>query len=115
MAEGIDWLDDSTPFSTRFGVRYHGAHSALARANAVFLQGCGLPQTWAGAPQWRILEPCFGLGVNFLATWAAWRADPERPTLLHFVSTEAWPVSAADLLRATSVHPELAPLAQALH
>ena len=48
-------------------------------------------------------------------TWAAWRADPQRPTLLHFVSTEAWPVSAADLLRATSVHPELAPLAEALH
>ena len=39
----------------------------------------------------------------------------QRPRLLHFISTEAWPVSAADLLRAASAHPALAPLAQELH
>ncbi len=41
-------------------------------------------------------------------------ADPQRPTLLHFVSLEAWPVSADDLLRAATRHPELQPLAQEL-
>lgn len=115
MSEPIDWLPDGTPYSPRFGDRYHSENGGLDQARRVFLHGCGLPEAWAGQSQWRILETGFGFGLNFLVTWAAWRADPERPTLLHFVSTEAWPVSAADLLRATSVHPELAPLAEALH
>ena len=51
--------------------------SALVQAQAVFLQGCGLPAAWAATPRWRILETDFGLGLNFLATWAAWRADPQ--------------------------------------
>ena len=115
MSEPIDWLPDGTPYSPRFGDRYHSENGGLDQARRVFLHGCGLPEAWAGQSQWRILETGFGFGLNFLVTWAAWRTDPERPTLLHFVSTEAWPVSAADLLRATSVHPDLAPLAEALH
>jgi tRNA 5-methylaminomethyl-2-thiouridine biosynthesis bifunctional protein len=115
MTEPIEWLPDGTPYSPRFGDRYHSENGGLTQARRVFLHGCGLPEAWAGQPQWRILETGFGFGLNFLVTWAAWRADPARPTLLHFVSTEAWPVSAADLLRATSTHPELAPLAEALH
>lgn len=115
MSEPIDWLPDGTPYSPRFGDRYHSENGGLTQARRVFLHGCGLPEAWAGQSQWRILETGFGFGLNFLVTWAAWRADPQRPTLLHFVSTEAWPVSAGDLLRATSVHPELAPLAEALH
>ncbi len=115
MSEPVDWLPDGTPYSPRFGDRYHSENGGLTQARQVFLHGCGLPQAWAGLPQWRILETGFGFGLNFLVTWAAWRADPERPALLHFVSTEAWPVGAGDLLRATSTHPELAPLAQQLH
>ncbi|MBL8365725.1 MAG: FAD-dependent 5-carboxymethylaminomethyl-2-thiouridine(34) oxidoreductase MnmC [Comamonas sp.] len=115
MADGIDWLDDGTPYSKRFGDRYHGEQGALAQAQAVFLQGCGLPQAWAGARQWRILETGFGMGLNFLATWAAWRADAQRPQMLHFMSVEAWPVAASDLLRAAQCNPALEPLARQLH
>ncbi|MFY3385994.1 FAD-dependent 5-carboxymethylaminomethyl-2-thiouridine(34) oxidoreductase MnmC [Paracidovorax sp. MALMAid1276] len=115
MSEPVDWLPDGTPYSPRFGDRYHSENGGLTQARQVFLHGCGLPAAWAGQAQWRILETCFGFGLNFLVTWAAWRADPQRPTLLHFVSTEAWPVSADDLLRATAAHPDLAPLVQELH
>lgn len=115
MSEPIDWLPDGTPYSPRFGDRYHSENGGLDQARRVFLQGCSLPAAWAGQPQWRVLETGFGFGLNFLVTWAAWRADAQRPRLLHFVSTEAWPVSAADLLRATTAHPELAPLAEQLH
>jgi tRNA 5-methylaminomethyl-2-thiouridine biosynthesis bifunctional protein len=80
----------------------------------VFLQGCGLPAAWAGQAQWRILETGFGLGLNFLATWHAWRSDALRPRLLHFASVEAWPVAADDLLRSVAEHPELQPLAAEL-
>lgn len=78
------------------------------------MQGCGLPSAWAGQSQWRVLETGFGLGLNFLATWRAWLDDPQRCRLLHFVSLEAWPVSARDLLRSAAADPELAPLVQAL-
>lgn len=116
MAEPLQWLPDGTPYSARFGDRYHSsANAGLDQAEGVFLRGCGLPDAWAGQAQWRILETGFGLGLNFLVTWAAWRAHAQRPRLLHFVSTEAWPVNADDLLRAHAAHPQLAPLAQQLH
>ena len=118
MAEVIEWLDDGTatgaPYSPRFGDRYRSEQGGLAQARDVFLAGCGLPQAWAGQPQWRILETGFGLGLNFLVTWAAWKADPLRPQLLHFVSTEAYPASAQDVLRGASAHPALLPLATGL-
>ena len=70
-----------------------------------------LPRAWAGAAQWRILETGFGLGLNFLAAWRAWKDDPQRPRLLHFVSIEASPVSAQDL---QCGDPELQALAREL-
>lgn len=114
MPERIEWLDDGTPYSPRFGDRYRSELGGLAQSREVFLHGCGLPAAWAGQPQWRILETGFGLGLNFLVTWQAWKADPQRPRLLHFVSTEAFPASAADILRAAAAHPELLPLAEQL-
>ena len=118
MPERIDWLDDGSasgaPFSPRFGDRYRGELGGLDQSREVFLSGCGLPNAWANQPQWRILETGFGLGLNFLVTWAAWKADPLRPRMLHFVSTEAFPASAEDVLRGASAHPELVPLAAEL-
>eukprot|EP01041_Mallomonas_annulata_P030768 gene30768-52971_t len=81
MSEPVDWLPDGTPYSPRFGDRYHSENGGLEQACRVFLQGCGLPAAWAGQPQWRVLETGFGFGLNFLVTWAAWRADPHRPHL----------------------------------
>ena len=78
MPEPIDWLPDGTPFSPRFSDRYHSENGGLDQARQVFLHGCGLPAAWAGQAQWRILETGFGFGLNFLVTWAAWRADAAR-------------------------------------
>ncbi|GAA4339590.1 bifunctional tRNA (5-methylaminomethyl-2-thiouridine)(34)-methyltransferase MnmD/FAD-dependent 5-carboxymethylaminomethyl-2-thiouridine(34) oxidoreductase MnmC [Variovorax defluvii] len=114
MAEPVDWRAGGVPRSARFDDIYHSESGAVAQARHVFLAGCGLPEAWAGQPQWRILETGFGLGLSFLTSWQAWRADPQRPRLLHFVSIEAYPVSREDLLRAASADPELAPLAAAL-
>ncbi|RZL91656.1 MAG: FAD-dependent oxidoreductase [Variovorax sp.] len=114
MAEPVDWRADGVPRSERFGDIYHSESGAAAQARHVFLRGCGLPEAWAGQAQWRILETGFGLGLSFLTTWQAWRADPQRPRLLHFVSIEAFPVTRNDLLRAASAYPELAPLAAEL-
>lgn len=86
----------------------------FAPASHVFLSGCGLPAAWAGQPQWCVLETGFGSGLNFLATWQAWREDPNRSRLLHFVSVGAHVAAPADLLRGASAHPELMPLAAEL-
>ncbi|OOG39930.1 FAD-dependent 5-carboxymethylaminomethyl-2-thiouridine(34) oxidoreductase MnmC [Polaromonas sp. A23] len=114
MAELIEWLADGTPYSPRYGDRYRSELGGLAQAREVFLHGCGLPAAWADQPQWRILETGFGLGLNFLVTWHAWKADHQRPRILHFVSTEAHPASASDVLRAAAAHPELLPFAEHL-
>lgn len=118
MPERIEWLDDGTaggsPYSPRFGDRYRSELGGLDQAKEVFLKGCSLPGAWADQPQWTVLETGFGLGLNFLVTWAAWKADPQRPGLLHFVSTEAFPASAEDVLRSAKTHPELLPFAEQL-
>ena len=114
MAEAVQWLADGTPCSARFGDRYRSRTGGLEQAGHVFLKGCGLPGAWAQQRQWSVLETGFGLGLNFLATWLAWKDDPARPALLHFTSIEAWPVAPDDLLRSAEPHPELLPLAQQL-
>jgi len=114
VAEPVEWDADGAPRSARFGDIYHSASGALAQARHVFLDGCGLPGAWAGQARWCILETGFGLGLNFLAAWRAWQDAPGRPRVLHFVSAEAHPVAAADLRRAASRYPELAPLGEAL-
>ena len=43
MSEPIDWLPDGTPYSPRFGDRYHSENGGLDQARRVFLQGCSLP------------------------------------------------------------------------
>ncbi|TFY99218.1 FAD-dependent oxidoreductase [Ramlibacter henchirensis] len=114
MAERVDWSPDGTPRSPRFGDVYHGAGGALDQARHVFLAGCDLPAAWAGRERWHILETGFGLGLNFLAAWRAWKDDPQRPRVLHFVSMEAWPVAAEDILRASAQAPEVQDLAREL-
>ena len=85
----------------------------LAPARHV-MPGSRLPPAWAGLPQWRILEAGFGCGQNFLATWQAWRSDPQRPRMLHFAALQASPVPAADLLRSSLTEPGLHALAAQL-
>ena len=114
MAEPVAWRADGVPRSERFDDIYHSESGAPAQAHHVFLGGCDLPAAWAHQPQWRILETGLGFGLNFLTVWRAWREDPQRPRLLHFVSIEAFPVSRDDLLRAATAYPELLPLAEAL-
>ena len=105
---------DAAPFSAAFGDVYHSASGALAQARHVFLAGNGLPQRWQRRPSFAIVETGFGLGLNFLATWQAWRDDAQRPSRLHFVSVESTPLAREDLERVLQPFEELAPLAHAL-
>ena len=97
------------PFSPQFGDVYHSADSAEGQARHVFLHGNDLPARWAGERSFTIVETGFGPGLNFLATWQAWRADPHRCLRLHFVSIERWPFVRADLATLHARHAEFAP------
>jgi tRNA 5-methylaminomethyl-2-thiouridine biosynthesis bifunctional protein len=103
-----------TPYSTEYGDIYHSADSGPGQARHVFLGGNDLPQRWAGARVFTILETGFGLGLNFLATWAAWRSDPAHPQRLHFVSVEKHPFGREGLAMLQTRYPEFAPLAAEL-
>ena len=103
-----------TPFSDEFQDIYHSELGGLAQARHVFLAGNSLPQRWSGRERFAILETGFGLGLNFLAAWQAWRSDPARPRRLHFVSVEKSPFGREDLASALERFAELKPLAQAL-
>jgi tRNA 5-methylaminomethyl-2-thiouridine biosynthesis bifunctional protein len=106
----VDFGDPASPFSPAFGDRYHASYGAFEQAAHVFLAGNGLPARWQGRDAFTILETGFGLGNNFLATWAAWRADPARSARLRFVSVEKHPLRSGDLARALagSAEPGLA-------
>lgn len=97
--------ESGTPLSTLYGDVFRSRAGALSEARAVFVEGCELPRRWAGcaAPggsgSFTIVELGFGLGVNFLATLAAWRDRRDGPARLNYVSVEAHPLTAADLRR----------------
>jgi tRNA 5-methylaminomethyl-2-thiouridine biosynthesis bifunctional protein len=119
----IDFGAGAGPGSARsitYGDIYHPAAAAAgAQARHVFLGGNGLPQRWRGRARFVVAETGFGLGHNFLATLAAWRADPRRCARLHYLAVDLHPPSRADLARAlmdwpdrslAAPHLQLAPL-----
>ena len=96
----VDFSDPLSPRSPRFDDRYHAAYGAFEQAAHVFLGGNDLPSRWQEQDAFTILETGFGLGNNFLATWAAWRADAQRCARLRFISIEKHPLRRDDLRRA---------------
>lgn len=105
---------DNVPYAEAFGDVYHSADGGLAQARHVFLSGNGLPARWRGQSRFVILETGFGLGLNFLATWQAWREDEARPARLHYVAIEKHPFSGDDLAQLHGMWPELAELSMQL-
>lgn len=85
------------PYAPDYGDVYHPSAGAWQQARCVFLRGNGLPGRWQGRERFTILETGFGLGNNCLATWAAWRQDPQRCDRLFFISIEKHPLRPDDL------------------
>lgn len=106
--------DEGIPYSTLFDDVYHTADGGLGQSRHVFLAGNGLPLRWQGQARFTILETGFGLGLNFLTTWAAWQDDPSRCAHLHFISVEKHPFHTEDLAQLHASWPELASQAEEL-
>ncbi|MEB4590054.1 bifunctional tRNA (5-methylaminomethyl-2-thiouridine)(34)-methyltransferase MnmD/FAD-dependent 5-carboxymethylaminomethyl-2-thiouridine(34) oxidoreductase MnmC [Candidatus Thiothrix sp. Deng01] len=108
-------LDETgTPYAPDFADCYFSRQDGLAETRHVFLSGNHLPQRWRGKGQFVIAETGFGSGLNFLATWQAWRADPQRCGRLHFISIEKHPIAKQALRELLAAWPELQPFAAEL-
>lgn len=110
----LDFDVDGVPASPAYGDVFHSAAGGPEQARHVFLGGNGLPRRWAGRRHYAIIETGFGLGLNFLATWAALRQDSGAPRRLDYFSVERHPLTTQDLQHAHQHWPALEPLARQL-
>ncbi|WCM19855.1 bifunctional tRNA (5-methylaminomethyl-2-thiouridine)(34)-methyltransferase MnmD/FAD-dependent 5-carboxymethylaminomethyl-2-thiouridine(34) oxidoreductase MnmC [Paraburkholderia bryophila] len=93
----VAYRDNGSLYSPLYNDIYHSVVGGLEQSQYVFLRGNALPERWQKRRVFTVLETGFGMGINFLMTWAAWRADPARCERLHFVSTEKHPFVLDDL------------------
>lgn len=110
----ISFGENGIPLSHEYGDVYHSADGGLEQSRQVFLQGCGLPHAWQDKNQFVVLETGFGLGLNFLSTWQAFRKHPGKCQTLHFISIEKHPLPLDLLKRCHAAWPELAGFARDL-
>jgi tRNA 5-methylaminomethyl-2-thiouridine biosynthesis bifunctional protein len=110
----LTWTDEDEPRSGRFGDVYFSRDDGLAETRAVFLEGCGLPEAWAGRRRFTVAELGFGTGLNIVALLDLWRRTRPEGGRLHIFSIEGFPLTAEEARRALSNWPELAQAAHAL-
>lgn len=106
-APGLEWQAGLTPASSRFGDIYFSRDGGLDQARHVFLDGCDLPEAWAGGQQFTVGELGFGTGLNFLATWALWRQSAPPGARLHYIAVEGFPLLRDELEQCLAAWPEL--------
>jgi tRNA 5-methylaminomethyl-2-thiouridine biosynthesis bifunctional protein len=104
----LDWTEDGQPRSALFGDVYFSAQDGLAESRAVFLDGCGLPDAWAGRRRFVVGELGFGTGLNIAALLDLWRRTRPPGGRLQIFSVEAFPITADEAARALGRWPELA-------
>ncbi|WP_296764444.1 tRNA (5-methylaminomethyl-2-thiouridine)(34)-methyltransferase MnmD [Sediminimonas sp.] len=107
----IAWHGHDVPVSTRFGDPYFSLHDGLAETRHVFLAGNGLPARLR--PGFHVAELGFGTGLNLLAVLALWRGSGQAGAL-RYTTFEAFPMSAADMIRAQGAFPDLVGIAAEL-
>ncbi len=110
--QSLTWRGNA-PVSERFDDVYYSAENGLEESRFVFLHGIGAPDVWANQDHFVIAETGFGTGLNFLATWNAWRESGSKGRLT-FISVEGYPMSGEALADAHQTFPELNTLAEQL-
>lgn len=94
-------------------ILYYSAEDGLAESRHVFLQGTALPDRLAKATHLTIAETGFGTGLNLLALCQAIMAQNSQ-CQIDYISFEAAPLAAEDVMRAHQAFPELAELSAVL-
>ncbi|MEY4467441.1 MAG: hypothetical protein RIR21_1234, partial [Pseudomonadota bacterium] len=88
--------DEGELFVPLYSDVYASHSSAWERAQSVFVDGSELTSRWQDGRSIRVLEIGFGLGINFLTTWASIKASSSSARL-HYVAIEKHPFISQDL------------------
>ena len=117
----VHFNDNGTPVADNFDDVYFSNDSGVDETRHVFLAGNDLPARWHSHTRdtFVIAETGFGTGLNFLVAMQAFRefrqANPTHTlTHLHFLSTEKYPLTQADMRQALSCFTDLETEASAL-
>nr|WP_321238855.1 bifunctional tRNA (5-methylaminomethyl-2-thiouridine)(34)-methyltransferase MnmD/FAD-dependent 5-carboxymethylaminomethyl-2-thiouridine(34) oxidoreductase MnmC [uncultured Tolumonas sp.] len=117
----LSWNDAETPTSDSFEDIYFSNENTSYETHPIFLKQNHLPERWLIHDRdfFVITETGFGTGLNFLATWLAFRhyraTHPEgKVTRLHFISFEKSPLTKLELKHALAAWPELSLLSEQL-
>lgn len=111
----LEWRNGQ-PYSNQYDDVYFSTDDGLAETEYVFLQHNQLEQRWHNLENniFTIAETGFGTGLNFLCAWQLWQKHASKTAQLHFVSTEKFPLSHADLKQALALWPTFKLLSDAL-
>ncbi|MFZ4125385.1 MAG: tRNA (5-methylaminomethyl-2-thiouridine)(34)-methyltransferase MnmD [Rickettsiales bacterium] len=93
---------------------YASREGSVAETEYVFLDGNGFPARWKTQNDFTIGELGFGTGLNFFTTWQQFINHATQDAHLYFISTERYPLSASEILRAIAPYPQLEWMAQQL-
>jgi tRNA 5-methylaminomethyl-2-thiouridine biosynthesis bifunctional protein len=105
---------DGQPRSRLFGDIYYSLEDGLAETRAVFLDGCGLPDAWAGRSRFTVAELGFGTGLNIAALLDLWSRTRPADGHLHIFSVEAYPLERDEAAAALGAWPAIAGASRAL-
>lgn len=107
---------DGLPYSSLYQDVYFSRDSGLEETRHVFLAQNHLHERWQALKHYpfTICETGFGTGLNFLCAWQLWKEVAPANAVLHFVSTEKYPLQHDELAKALSLWPELASLSDQL-
>ena len=112
----LDWQGDA-PVARDTGDIFFSTEDGLAESDYVFIEGNRLRERWRTEAHDRpfvIGEIGLGTGLNLCLTVAQWLAHRPNGARLHYVGCERAPMKPADMQRALSHWPDLAPIISAL-
>lgn len=111
----IEWRNGQ-PYASAFDDVYFSSDNGLAETEYVFLQGNHLSERWHDfkGEAFTIAETGFGTGLNFLCAAKLWLQTAPQTAVLHFISTEKYPLCLQDMTKALALWPALAELSEAL-
>jgi tRNA 5-methylaminomethyl-2-thiouridine biosynthesis bifunctional protein len=100
--QDLDWTP-AGPRSRRYDDIYFSPQDGLAESRAVFLQGCGLPDAWAGRTRFTVAELGFGTGLNIAALLHLWTRTRPPGARLSLFSVEAHLLAREEAARALCI------------
>ncbi len=112
----LTWKGD-VPFSEKHQDVYFSQDNGLEESRYVFLRGNQIEERLrnrSADSTFTIAESGFGTGLNFIATWLAWRQLPMPRPALYYISFEKYPLTRTDLEHALSSWPGVEELSEAL-